>query len=441
MYKNLISSFRVVRKVLTFLGNLQLAIFLLLLLAILSSLGTLIEQDKVVSFYELNYPISKPILGFINSDLILFLGLDHIYSASWFIFIILLFGTSLMSCTFTRQIPSFKLAKLWKFFKEEKKVSQLNLTFNLLNSSLTELSYLLKLEHYNIIQQGPYIYAYKGLIGKIGPILVHISIILVLLGSIYGVLTGFMLQEVIPKGQLFHLQNVIVSGPLSYINQDFQAYVNDFKISYTDEGLIDQFYSDLSILDNDLTTRLKKTIFVNEPLTYNNLTLYQTDWNITGIEILINEVNKVNIPLKEIQLKPNSRFWIGELSFNKKILLILQDLTGNYLIYNSDKRIIGEGEIGHKIYIDGTTMRTLKVVPSTGLQIKSDPGITIVYIGFLFLIVSVTISYTSYCQIWAIKKDTQLYVYGTTNRGVYFFEKDLVKLLGKLNKKSNVPMH
>ena len=45
-------------------------------------------------------------------------------------------------------------------------------------------------------------------------------------------------------GGVFHIQNVINSGSLSYIPQDFEGYVKDFKIAYNDEGAIDQFYSD-----------------------------------------------------------------------------------------------------------------------------------------------------------------------------------------------------
>ena len=44
------------------LGNLRLAIVLLLFIAAISSLGTIIEQEKTISFYETNYPISNIIL-------------------------------------------------------------------------------------------------------------------------------------------------------------------------------------------------------------------------------------------------------------------------------------------------------------------------------------------------------------------------------------------
>lgn len=436
MYKVIFDSVKVLRRFLNILGNLQVAIVLLLTLAFLSSIGSIIEQDKAINFYEINYPALKPAFGFLTSDFILSIGLNHVYSTRWFIFIVILFGLSLLSCTFSRQIPSLKLAKLWKFFKKESIQKKFTLQYNLPRRSLSELSYFLRCENYNILQQGAYLYAYKGLIGKVGPILVHLSIILVLLGSIHGALAGFMLQEVIPKNQLFHLQNVITSGPLSYIEPSFQGYINDFKISYTDEGIVDQFYSDLSILDLDLKSQVKKTIFVNEPLKYNDLTIYQTDWNIAGIECVINETNKLNLPLKDIQLESKNRFWITSVPLNSNLLLVIQDLTGNYLIYNSDKKIIGKGEIGHTLHIEGQTLRLLRIIPATGLQIKSDPGIPTVYAGFLFLVISTMFSYTSYSQIWALKVNNKLYVYGLTNRGVYFFEKNMIAIINRLREYS-----
>lgn len=429
MYKIMFGSFTTIRKFLNFVGNLQFAIILLLTLALVSALGSIIEQDKAVTFYEVNYPISKPLFGFITSDLIFVLGLNHVYSTSWFLLVVFFFGLSLLSCTFARQIPSLRLAKLWKFFKTESKSKSFNLTFSLKEKSLSKLSYFLRQYNYNVIHQGTFLYAYKGLIGKVGPILVHISIIFILLGSIYGALTGFMSQEIIPKNQLFHLQNIISSGPISYIDPSFQGYIKDFKITYSEEGLVDQFYSDLAIIDSNLITKARKTIFVNEPLKYADLTIYQTDWNIAGIECILDGSMMLNLPLKEVQTNSNARFWITSLPIEKNILLVLQDLTGNYLLYDSDKKILGKGEIGQTILVNGKLLRVLKIIPSTGLQIKSDPGIVIVYGGFLFLIISVICSYISYSQIWAIKQNKDIYVYGLTNRGVYFFEKQIKDIL------------
>jgi cytochrome c biogenesis protein len=429
---------RILWKFIYLLGNLKLAIILLLFIALISSLGTIIEQEKTISFYETNYPISNPIAGFINSDFILFFGLDHVYTASWFLILLFLFGGSLLSCTFSRQIPSLKLARLWKFLRRDNKINKAGIAFSLNNGSLTQFSYLLRERHYNVIQQGPYIYAYKGLVGKIGPILVHLSIICILVGSILGSLTGFMLQELVPKGELFHLQNIISSGSLSYIPQNFEGYINDFNIAYNDQGMVDQFYSEIDILDNNLQIQKEKTIFVNEPLRYSGVTFYQTDWSIVSLKFTLNERENIDIPLREIAGENTSRFWIGSLGYgsDNKVLVVLQDLTGKYLLYDSEKKLLGQSDIGHKIFFNGNELRLNKILPSTGLQIKSDPGIPLVYIGFLFLIFSVLLSYTSYFQIWVVKKQNKVYVYGDTNRAIYFFEKSILEIINNVQSDS-----
>ena len=72
------------------LGNLQFAIVLLLLIASFSSIGTFIEQGKDTDFYQFNYPNTEPLFGFINAKFILLFSLDHIYTAWWFILIIVM---------------------------------------------------------------------------------------------------------------------------------------------------------------------------------------------------------------------------------------------------------------------------------------------------------------------------------------------------------------
>jgi cytochrome c biogenesis protein len=429
---------RILWKLIYLLGNLRLAIILLLFIALISSLGTIIEQEKTISFYETNYPVSNSIAGFINSDFILFFGLDHVYTANWFLTLLFLFGGSLLSCTLSRQIPSLKLARLWKFFKSENKTNKMGISFTLSNGSLSQFSYLLRQRQYNVIQQGSYIYAYKGLVGKIGPILVHLSIICILIGSVLGSLTGFMLQELIPKGELFHLQNIISSGSLSYIPQNFEGYISDFNIAYNDQGMVDQFYSEIDILDNDLQIKKEKIIFVNEPLRYSGVTFYQTDWSIVSLKFTLNNRDNFEVFLREVNGESNSRFWIGSLESEakSKILIVLQDLTGKYLLYDSEKKLLGQSEIGHKIFFNGNHLRLNKILPSTGLQIKSDPGIPLVYTGFFFLIFSVLISYSSYFQIWIIKKQNKVYVYGDTNRAIYFFEKSILEIINSLQSDS-----
>ena len=428
------------KKSIGFIGNLKLAIILLLVLAIFSAFGTIIEQNQNVSFYENNYPNSAPLFGFISSQVIFLFGLNRIYQTWWFTSLILLLAVSLFSCTLSRQIPSLKMARLWQFYTNDKNLEKLGLNFNLQKMSLSKLAFILKSEDYNVIQKGKYLYAYKGLPGKIGPIIVHASLIIILFGSLLGNLSGFVSQELVPLGGIFHIQNIINSGTLSYIPQDFEGYVRDFKIAYNSEGAIDQFYSDLSILDSAGEEVKKKTIYVNEPLRYKGIVFYQTDWSITSLSINVDGQVNFQLPLRSITVKGEGKFWIASLptgkigkSLNTIVLLVLEDLTGKVLVYNSNQQLLAIVNVGDNVLLNGHIVKITDIISSTGLQIKSDPGIPFVYVGFFFLMLSIILSYLSYSQVWAIKKNKDLYISGRTNRAIYSFEQQMTKIVNTLN--------
>jgi len=416
------------------LGNLQFAIVLLLLIASFSSIGTFIEQGKDVAFYELNYPNLKPLLGFVNAKFIFLLGLDHVYTTWWFIINIFLFVISLFSCTLIRQLPSLKFSRLWRFYDTYKSMSKFNVKMTMSDASLTKLSFQLKNNNYNVVQEGGFIYAYKGLIGRISPIIVHASIILILFGSVIGSASGFMTQELVPTNNLFHLRNIVNSGPFSFVPQNIEGYVKDFKIAYSDEGIIDQFYSDLSILDTNIDLLNSKTIYVNVPLRYKGIVFYQTDWGITSLTVSVDNDKVIEIPLTLVDTVSNNRFWIYNLSQLTSLgienaLLVLQDLTGKLSLYDSNKNIVAELQVGDEFFLNGHSLRVTDIIPATGLQVKSDPGTLFVYLGFLMLMISTLLSYVSYSQIWAFKSKNNLYVAGQTNRAVYYFEKHFGEML------------
>ena len=56
--------------------------------------------------------------------------------------------------------------------------------------------------------------------------------ILVLFGTIVGSLFGFKAQEIVPKTENFHIQNIINNGPLTISSKNMQPVVNDFWITY-----------------------------------------------------------------------------------------------------------------------------------------------------------------------------------------------------------------
>ena len=63
-------------------------------------------------------------------DLILKIGLDHVYKTWWFFLLIFLFGLSLISCTFLQQVPSLKIARRCQFFRKNSQFSKLKIFIN-----------------------------------------------------------------------------------------------------------------------------------------------------------------------------------------------------------------------------------------------------------------------------------------------------------------------
>ena len=101
----------------------------------------------------------------------------------------------------------------------------------------------MKLHNLNIYlyQKGNLIYGYKGLIGRISPILVHLSLIIILGGSTLGAFKNFKAQEVLPKGEIFHIQNPLKIGRLTAL-PNITTRINDFWVDYKNNK-INQFYS------------------------------------------------------------------------------------------------------------------------------------------------------------------------------------------------------
>ena len=418
------------QKVFRVLADLRFSIFILLLISCCSIIGTIIEQDQTIETYKLNYPLTNPIFGFLSWDLILKLGFDHVYKTWWFLGLIVLFGCSLTLCSFLQQLPSLKIARRCQFFRTTQPFYRLKISTILNNFSWNKILSRIKREQYSIFQQKNMVYCYKGLIGRIAPIIVHFSMILILVGTIVGSLFGFKAQEIVPKTETFHIQNILANGPLTIISQS-SARINDFWITYTPTKTISQFYSDISILNSKGNETNRKTVSVNYPLIQDGVYYYQTDWNLIGLRIQNAKQTIVEYPLINIFGK-SDKIWLTWIS-NPKLLedgviAIIDNLEGYSSIYNSKGEFLGNLELNESNILS-VPLTLVEIISSTGLQIKTDPGIPMIYSGFGFLMISTLISYITYSQVWIIQKNNQVFLGGTTNRAIFEFELEFFKFI------------
>ncbi|MBN3878791.1 MULTISPECIES: cytochrome c biogenesis protein [unclassified Nostoc] len=429
------------QELLPVLTNLRLAIALLLLIAIFSSTGTVIEQGQSPAFYQANYPEHPALFGFLTWKVIQVVGLDHVYRTWWFLALLILFGTSLTACSFTRQLPALKAAQRWKYYEEPRQFQKLALSAELDTGSLNSLSEILQKHRYKIFpdrEKENLLYARKGIVGRIGPIIVHIGIVGILLGGIWGAMTGFLAQEMVASGDTFQVTNIVDAGPLAAkIPKDWSVRVNRFWIDYTPSGGIDQFYSDMSVLNNQGKEIDHKKIFVNEPLRYHGITFYQTDWGIAGVRVQFNNSPIFQLPMAQLNTNGNGRIWgtwvPTKPDLSEGVSLLAKDLQGMVLIYDATGKLVDTVRAGMFTEVNGVKLKILDVIGSTGLQIKADPGIPIVYTGFGLLMLGVVMSYFSHSQIWALQKGDRLYIGGKTNRAQVAFEQEVLEILDRLS--------
>ena len=421
-----------IQKIPKILIDLKFSILILALIAFASSFGSFIEQDEPKNFYEINYPLEKPIYGFVNSKLILTLGLDHVYNTWWFLLLLLILGLSLIGCTLTRQFPLVQNSKEYFFRKQSNSFLKLPFSIKLKKNFYLKELILSKLQKLNlyIYQKGELIYGYKGLIGRISPILVHISLIIILGGSTLGAFKNFKAQEILPKGEVFHIQNPLKIGRLTPL-PNITTRVNEFWVDYKNNK-INQFYSNLSILDNYGNELKNQTISVNNPIRFNNIDFYQSDWNLLGIRIKNIENNQIyEYPV--FQLNKNAKSWITWVTDSSKTVSIVFDQLENTFSTYDEKGIflkirnIGDNITNKYVLID--------LLPATGLLIKYDPSIELIYLGFGLLMLTTLLSYLPYTQFWVFENSKDIWVGSSTNRGKIQLEIEFENLIREMENK------
>lgn len=438
------------REVLPVLANLRLAIVLLLAIAVFSMTGTTIEQGQSLEFYQSNYPEDPALFGFLSWKVLLFIGLDRVYKTWWFLALLILFGSSLTACTFTRQLPALKAARNWKFYTQPRQFEKLAIaseveTENLETTNFEKLSQLLQQQKYRVFVENNTLYARKGIVGRIGPVVVHASMLLILAGAIVGSMTGIVAQHMIPSGATVHINNIVEAGAFSSLKifDDWSLKVNRFWIDYTASGSIDQFYSDLSILDKEGQEVDRQTIYVNKPLRYKGTVLYQTDWSVAGVQVKVNNSPIFRLPMVSLDTQGKGRLWgtwvPSKPDMSEGITLLAQDLQGTLLVYDKEGVLTNSVRSGGETEVNGVTLKVLDLIGATGLQIKVDPGIPLVYAGFGLLMISALMSYVSHSQIWALQKDGKFYIGGRTNRAQVSFERETLEVLEELESEQVQP--
>ncbi|KAF4366916.1 hypothetical protein F8388_013981 [Cannabis sativa] len=443
--KNGVLSFakRIPRKVLAVLSNLPLAIGEMFTVAILMAIGTVIDQGEAPDFYFQKYPEDNPVLGFFTWRWVLTLGFDHMFSSPVFLGTLTLLGASLMACTYTTQIPLVKVARRWKFMDSAEAVRKQEFSDTLPRASVQDLGVILMGAGYEVFLKGPSLYAFRGLAGRFAPIGVHIAMLLIMAGGTLSAAGSFKGTVTVPQGLNFVVGDVL--GPTGFLSTPTEAFntevhVNRFYMDFYDSGEVSQFHTDLSLYSLDGKEVLRKTISVNDPLRYEGITIYQTDWSFSALQIIKDDEGPFNLAMAPLQINGDKKLYgtflpVGDANSPnvKGISMLARDLQ-SIVLYDQEGKFVGVRRPNSKLQIDinGTKILIVDAIGSSGLNLKTDPGVPIVYAGFGALMLTTCISYLSHAQIWALQDGTSVVVGAKTNRAKAEFPDDMNRLLDQL---------
>ncbi|EOA36530.1 hypothetical protein CARUB_v10011579mg [Capsella rubella] len=441
------------RKVLSVLSNLPLAITEMFTIAALMALGTVIEQGETPDFYFQKYPEDNPVFGFFTWRWIFTLGLDHMYSAPIFLGMLALLAASLMACTYTTQIPLVKVARRWSFMKSDEAIKKQEFADTLPRASIQDLGMILMGDGYEVFMKGPSLYAFKGLAGRFAPIGVHIAMLLIMVGGTLSATGSFRGSVTVPQGLNFVMGDVLAPVGFFSIPTDAfntEVHVNRFTMDYYDSGEVSQFHSDISLRDLNGKEVLRKTISVNDPLRYGGVTVYQTDWSFSALQVTKDGEGPFNLAMAPIKINGDKKLYgtflpVGDTNAPnvKGISMLARDLQ-SIVVYDLEGKFAGIRRPNSKLPIEINGMKIVieDAIGSTGLELKTDPGVPVVYAGFGALMLTTCISYLSHSQIWALQNGTTLVVGGRTNRAKNLFPDDMNRLLDQvpelINKNTSV---
>lgn len=451
---------------------------LLLSLAATSIVGTVIPQNENPAAYFHAY-------GEFVYKLFNFLGIFDMYHSWWFQFLILLLTINIVVCSMDRlsatwniifiKNPLFNLSRFRTLSQKEvftgkQSPEELSTIYESVISG--QFGYT-RVEE---TDKGLCIFAEKWRWTRFGVYIVHFSVILLLLGGLIGSFFGFEGFAIIPEHEKIDSLRIRNTDQVRALG--FEVLCDDFNISFYDNGTPKEYRSSLTIIEHGKPV-YKKDIIVNDPLRYKGINIFQSSYGKMPSGALQKENIHKQDPPEDITLNV-----VGKESGNAyKIKAVIgkpvdlpEDL-GKFVIIEYRKSAefsgqnIGRAYLGiltpkdkdpvnivlplhfpnfdkmrrGAVFISVAEQETKIFTPGeksdqryyTGLQITKDPGVWVVYTGFIGMIIGIFITFFMSHQRVCIEmvkrgKQSQVIITGTANKNKLAIQNRIKKISEKL---------
>jgi len=428
-----------------FFTSIKLAIFIIIILAIASIIGTIIEQNQPLEKY-------RQIYGDGTIRLFESLNLFDMYHSWWFLLLLVLFTVNLSCCTIDRLPRAVKVVRNPKTTLDESlEMSLSHVDRWKRKGGLEGLA-----DTYKSAMGGAFaktlvtensgtlhLYAEKGIISRFGVYVTHLSIIIIFIGAIIGNVFGFKGFANIVEGE--SVRTIPTRGGTNHVDLGFAVRCNKFWVDFYPSGQPKEYASDLSVLENGREV-LRKKIVVNDPLQYKGIWFYQSSYGAAGAASATLAVHTPDggkgetVSLAAGQKKEIPGYGtVSGVDYQNDFqglgpaLLVVLEKPGkppaqfwllraypNFDRQRGDSRYLSFAGVDQIFY--------------TGLQVARDPGVNIVWVGCTLMVIGIMIAFfMSHQRLWIRLSRggdgrVEVVLAGSTNKNRLAFEKRFEKI-------------
>jgi cytochrome c biogenesis protein len=427
-----------------FFASVKLALAVLIFLAAISIIGTFVKQGQEPTWYVQEY--GENLAKFFTTS-----DITNMYSSWWFVTLLCLFAINLVVCSIERLPGVWQQMVRDNLDVETSQLARMSFTHRAdtglsVAAAAATMDQVFKRAGWGNLRQAErdesiLLGGQKGAWTRLGVYVVHLSILVILVGAIIGSIFGFQAYVFIPEGQA--TSNVFLRKTKEPLSMGFELYCERSEKTYYPNGMVRQYHADLAVLDKEGEDPYRKSIVVNDPLSYGGLTFYLGDsypmdafflevrnqrtgqeqlfripaqqdvvWQGTDVSFRIEELNHDQdgaVQLAKIRFVSGSAepsvLWVR----NKNSVTIRQP-TGDYVL-------------------------SFRQLHSILLLVTKDPGLWVVFSGFVLMVVGLAISFfLSHRRIWVHilpsgKQGSRILVAGVSNKHKPAFENQFRKVV------------
>lgn len=420
-------------------ASVKLTVALITLIAATILLGAWCPQESQVGFQKVVEQFGPQWAENFKKS-----GITDIFHTPFFLLLIGLLTVNMIACSVQRVFPKVKTLKQPLAWLKDTEILRLpywqQATLNACpDKTLSEFEQELKRRGYSTVRSENRLVAEWGKFGRLAPTITHIGLLSLLVGVTVTSWTGFTGFQPVPLGEKLDFKSSEHSKMWIGKLPEWKVLVNATSREDYPSGDPKQWYSDLSVIDTQGKEVKRQQISVNNPLTYQNVDIYQSSWGLDKLVLGFNEHTQ------EMQLRPMGKLYAAFLPLDPGTVLIfsVRDQTHPLRLFAKTPewqgpRLLKEIMPGGKVQLGAVNLTYKKLIPVTGLQYKCDPGLPITYVAFGFIMAGVLLAAVPHRQLWAHTQECDqkddacvLSVGGRSLKGRAAFEKNVRQMVQK----------